>query len=63
VECGRPAAETHHEKFRSAGVDHATANLKPLCLKCHGAKHGINIILDSQPMWSGATTKQQEGKQ
>jgi 5-methylcytosine-specific restriction endonuclease McrA len=54
IECGQPATGgTHHAKFRSAGGGHAGENLRPLCLTCHGREHGIKVITDSRPMWSG----------
>jgi len=45
--CGEWATEGHHIVHRSLGGDDVTANIMPLCRKCHRRYHdGVSLIVE-----------------
>ena len=48
VRCGgRAALHVHHKVPRSVSRDHSAANLELLCVYCHSAEHGRDLVAGS----------------
>lgn len=48
VRCGgRAALHVHHKVPRSVSRDHSAANLELLCVYCHSAEHGRDLVTGS----------------